>query len=314
MARTKPKKPYYEEQPNRPSEPRGDQILYRELIRGVFPETVMVFQFEGNSVIVVPERYNDRDSPNAMWHQEQPEVVQALLRTSIAYEEIDESHPHLLHFQSRDPWTGFPIFTRPDGPGLEKFLDDKDNKLAMYPPELSGEFVRLDPKFQPLVFRWCLHLLSALKFIHSHGVLYGSIDNRSAWLTSDLSLLLVGFMDADFHDNNGWWARSSVPNVSIKSDIYAWALFAYRLLTNNSHHFWPEIHYFPLEGEPSSMPDDFPAGKVLRNCYTQQYENVDQVWIDFKEAMKSQGYELQGDQLKDFDLAILMGDLNIKDN
>ena len=62
------------------------------------------------------------------------------------------------------------------------------------------------------------------------------------------------------------------------------------------------------------MPDDFPTGKVLRNCYTQQYEKVDLVWVDFEAALKSQGYELQGDQLKDFDLAILMGDLNIKDN
>ena len=49
------------------------------------------------------------------------------------------------------------------------------------------------------------------------------LDVQNFWLSSDTSLLLAntGFMDAEFRDGYGYWGRSSVPNISVKSDIYS---------------------------------------------------------------------------------------------
>jgi hypothetical protein len=102
-----------------------------------------------------------------------------------------------------------------------------------------------------------------------------------------------------------------VPNVSVKSDLYGWALFVYRLMTNN-YHDWPGIQDFPVNGTPT-LPNEFPAGDVLKKCYTQQYEDVGQLQIDFQAAMAEKGYELEGERFKEFDLAYLLEGLNLKE-
>jgi serine/threonine protein kinase len=251
-------------------------------------------------MIIVPGSYDDDDSPQAYWWEDSN--TKHLFKTCIAYETLGDNHPRLLHYLSRDPWTGLPMFTKPTGPSLEKFIED--NNLAMYPPELKQNFIQLSPEFQPLILNWALQLLSALKFIHSHKILYGTLGNQNCWLSSDLSLLLTGFMDAEFRDGYGYRGSSSVPNVSVRSDVYGWALFVYRLMTNN-HHDWPEVRDFPMSGT-RSVPRELPAGDVLRKCYTQQYEDVEQVLADFQAAIMEKGYGLDGNVLKGFALTGLL--------
>jgi hypothetical protein len=243
-------------------------------------------------MVVVPGSYHGDDGLNIPWWEDGE--TKRLLKTCVPYEVLGQNHPCLLHFLSRDSWTGLPIFTIPSGPGLEKFLGD--NSVAMYPPELKQNFLQLGPEFQPLVLRWALQLLSAPKFIHSHNILYGTLDVQNCWLSSDTSLLLAGFMDAEFRDGYGFWGRSSVPTISVKSDIYSWAFFIYRLMTNN-YHDWPDTGEFPTTGT-LDVPSEVPASDVLRKCYTQQYDDAEQVLVDFQAVILGKGYELDGDELK----------------
>jgi serine/threonine protein kinase len=170
----------------------------------------------------------------------------------------------------------------------------------MYPSEPKQNFLQLGQEFQPLVLNWALQLLSALKFIHSHNILYGTLDVQNCWLSSGTSLLLAGFMDAEFRDGYGYWGRSSVHNISVKSDIYSWAFFIYRLMTNN--HDWPDS---------GDVPSEIPASDVLRKCCTQQYEDAEQVLVDFRAVILGKGYELDGDELKGDALADLLGRLTL---
>jgi hypothetical protein len=310
MARTKQwgtDLPGYDTPANRSNYSRPITLTDSKRLTDAFPSTVMVLPLDAHSIIVVPGSYNGDDSLNATWLIEDAEDMKRLIKTCVAYETLGVNHPRLLQFLSRDPWTDMPVFTKPTGPGLEKFA--RHNHVALYPPALNNNFIRLAPEFQPLVLNWALQLLSALRFIHSHNMLYGTLETRSFWLSKDLSLLLVGFMDAAFRDGYGYRGYSSVPNISVKSDLYGWALFVYRLMTNNNQD-WPEIRDFPQDGTPS-LPSDFPAGEVLQKCYTQQYENVQQLWIDLQAAVTRKGYELDGDVLKDFDLNSLLQGLTV---
>ena len=294
---------------NPPNHPRPTTLLSSERLSGAFPDTIMALPLNEHSIIVVPTSYHDDDSPDAYWRADGTDVADRLFKTCIAYETLGENHPCLLPYLSRDLWTGFPVFKKPTGPCLEDFV--KDNHLDLYPPTLEDDHIRLDPKYQPLVLNWALQLLSALKFIHLHNILYGTLYNRSFWLSSDLSLLLMGFMDAAFRDGYGYRGYSSVPNVSVKSDLYGWALFVYRLMTNN-YHDWPGIQDFPMSGTPN-LPNEFPAGHVLKKCYMQQYEDVEQLQVDFQAAMVEKGYELEDEKFKEFDPANLLESLNLNE-
>lgn len=56
------------------------------------------------------------------------------------------------------------------------------------------------PMYLPLIYRWSVHLLSAIEFAHSHEVILGSFDMSNYWLSApSLSLSKVGFVWASFH-------------------------------------------------------------------------------------------------------------------
>jgi hypothetical protein len=116
--------------------------------------------------------------------------------------------------------------------------------------------------------------------------------------------LLADFTDAEFRGGYGYRGHSSVPNISVRSNIYGCALFLYRLMTNG-YHDWPEIRRFPTSGTPN-IPSEVPADNVLvlRKCYTQQYEDVEQVPVEFQAAIIEKGYELDRNALKGFALRV----------
>jgi hypothetical protein len=162
---------------------------------------------------------------------------------------------------------------------------------------LSGGVIKINPKFQPLILYWALQLLSALKVIHSHGIIYGELDNESIQLQSDSSLLLTSFMDADFRDGHGYQGRSSIPDASVKSDIYGWVLFLYRLMTNNDQK-WPEIKDFS-RSHNFDVSSDLPVVEVMRKCVARRYDTVAQLDFEFREGLKAQGYELNEHNLRE---------------
>jgi serine/threonine protein kinase len=167
----------------------------------------------------------------------------------------------------------------------------------IYPPESSGGLIKLHPKFQPLILYWALQLLSAVIFIHSHGIIYRQLDNESIQLQFDLSLLLASFMDADFRDDYKYQGRSSIPDASVKSDIYGWVLFLYRLMTNNDQK-WLEIKDFS-RSHNFDVSSDLPVIEEMRKCVTRQYDTVAQLDFEFQEGLKAQGYELNEHNLRE---------------
>jgi hypothetical protein len=77
-----------------------------------------------------------------------------------------------------------------------------------------------------------MQLLSALEFIHSHQIVYNAVNRKSCFLSANLSLLLVGFVDADFVDSCGNRPdRPGEPESTVEKDIWAWGRFYYTLIT-----------------------------------------------------------------------------------
>jgi hypothetical protein len=156
-----------------------------------------------------------------VWRQ--PPKIYLVYQTCIAYEQIGEDHPQILKYLGPDEWTGFPILARPSGPPLKKFL--LEHSAAMFPPELEDSSIKLSPKYHPLVLSWSLQLLSTLSFIHPHSIIYSAQDLMSVcFLSSTLSLLLVGFLDARFVDEYGYKSVISYNNASVKQDLRTWQL------------------------------------------------------------------------------------------
>ena len=155
---------------------------------------------------------------------------------------------------TRDPWTGFPILTKPSGPPLETFLTQHRNKI------FPADSTQLNASYFPLLASWILQALSALGFIHSHpNFFYHDLCISSCWLSSDLSLSLVGFLAADFKDANGdvhvgfgsfngpamrlnrvKSSASASASVSVKSDLFDWATFVFMLMTGKEPERDPE--------------------------------------------------------------------------
>jgi hypothetical protein len=164
----------------------------------------------------------------------------------------------------------------------------------------------LNPDWQPLVFRWALHYLSALKFIHSHGIVWGSED-LYACLDETLSLRLIGFADSYFddgymngpagHTDSGIYLEFQTGQQTIKADLRAWAWrFAY---------FWPEYNLLCQTTADmlasAKLANILPGAEVLRKCEVGEYETADQVWTDFEAVLLQRGLVVEGDTLKDFD-------------
>jgi serine/threonine protein kinase len=189
----------------------------------------------------------------------------------------------------------------------------KDHETRMYPVESSDSFVTISPSYLPLVLHWALNTLSALKFLHSRNIAYGDIDlDETCWLSADLSLLLIGFIDSMFvepeynelHRSRDW------DLVNVDTDLFAWAALLCILLTKK-----PGVqngYSSRLIGAPNArqniVPDvsghtdfDTIVGDIVRKCFALEYDTADEVWAGFEVVLQSQGYEVEGYGLKGFD-------------
>lgn len=110
---------------------------------------------------------------------------------------------------------------------------------------VSGMLSREDRVMLSLYYRWALQSLSALAFLHSHAICLRSFSSELVWLRSDLSLAITGFVssvidgaDEDYGEDAGWagseWVtyHGEEEGGSIKEDLFHWATFVWRLMTN----------------------------------------------------------------------------------
>lgn len=80
-----------------------------------------------DGVILLPPEYIDDPRPDLSdAGRRQSWEAKRCWKTTIAYEQISSSstypHPHIVPFVYRNPWTAFPILTKPSGPPLDRFL------------------------------------------------------------------------------------------------------------------------------------------------------------------------------------------------
>ncbi|KAJ4371055.1 hypothetical protein N0V86_008750 [Didymella sp. IMI 355093] len=117
-----------------------------------------------------------------------------------------------------------------------------------------------------LYYRWALQALSAMSFFHQHGIFLRVFSSQMVWLRSDFSLAITGFINAVTNDDYPYtnsseehlrdqtsreyydelpceddgmvtdeWIRydedgKEIPGI--KEDLFQWATFVWRLMTN----------------------------------------------------------------------------------
>jgi len=186
----------------------------------------------------------------------------------------------------------------------------------MYSSDSESAPATISGPHRPLVLQWVLQLLSGLRFVHSHGIIFGDLNPSVCWLNSDLSVALVGFVSAQFRDSydvlhlgsthSGDLFRLSEMQrrVSVKSDLFDWANLVFQLMTNRT----PVGPEQPLNTVVAQIARrEFPAlshelmGNVVRKCWMQEYESVDNVNRDVEVYLQEHGYEIEKNHLKEFD-------------
>lgn len=186
----------------------------------------------------------------------------------------------------------------------------------MYPSDSELAPATISGPYRPLVLQWALQLLSGLRFVHSHCIIFGDLNPSACWLNSDLSVALVGFVSAQFRDSydvlhlgsthSGDLFRLSEMQrrVSVKSDLFDWANLVFQLMTNRT----PVGPEQPLNTVVAQIARrEFPAlshelmGNVVRKCWMQEYESVDNVSRDVEVYLQEHGYEIEKNHLKEFD-------------
>jgi hypothetical protein len=304
----RPVHPYYHAPPEPPNYPKSpatpDSVEWPDLeIRRIScGEGIGLHWLNMESCDMRPYIFEDDLSEGATWRTDFD--TYRCFKTCIAYEKINQDHPNILRYIRRHEETGFPVLESPIGPGLKEFLERQAD--SMYSGTLDVDRV-LNPDWEPLVIRWGLQYLSALKFIHSHGIVWCS-SHLYASLDKTLSLKLIGFADSHFDDGymNGpaghtysdvyqEFQRERRP--SIKVDLRVWAIrFA---------SFWPEYSLLlrtTNEGLVfTKLPNVLPGEAVLKKCYLKEYKTTDEVWSDFEAALLQRGLVVEGNDLKDFD-------------
>ncbi|KAH8802493.1 hypothetical protein F5884DRAFT_887029 [Xylogone sp. PMI_703] len=299
--------PYYQRpqpppgQPRRPTQLLSSRYPRYRLIDGLDDSVYLMVlgdDASANEVIFLPRDYDGSDD-DEYW-REQTSGYQ-VLKTSLAYERLRGDHPHIARYLRRDPWNGLPILARPTGPSLNEFIGNHQAK--MYP---AGHVI--SDIFLPLVLNWALQALSALKFIHSHNdFYYNDLTVYNCWLSSDLTLSLIGFLHAEFRDgwgqlNDGSGERKGSlmrmtivkPRADVQSDLFDWGTFMYQLMTNIDPR--EEDHdeaYRQIQAQRFPNLSKDLAGELVAKCWRQYYLNVDELRADMVQFMKGKGYDVE---------------------
>ena len=270
---------YYQHDPP-PTEPRAQRLMKDEgmpfdqsLLQGL-NDSVIPVPLDEKTMILVSRHYDGDDSIDAYWRTDSRSgrIVPRLYKTCAMYERLRDGHPRIVPFIARDQWTGFPILERPSGPPLEQFL--RRNGAVLYPADRGAEYARLEPAMVPLVLKWALDALSALKFLHSKNIAFGRYIRHECWLSADLSLSLVGFYYARYVGP----FESQPGDLGLQSDLFEWAGLVHHLLSKSWD--WPEACSKDISDEDRNrvLPDSFVVREVLLKCWAGSYASAQETW------------------------------------
>jgi hypothetical protein len=184
-----------------------------------------------------------------------------------------------------------------------------------------------------LYYRWALQSLSALSTLHSKGIYLRTFSPQQIWLRSDFSLALTGFIGADITGDKtdyleGGLVRDEIMEFDedalhgcVKEDLYYWATFVWRLMTNDFTDVSPSLKLgcwepcCPVEG--CSKPydenreefderflggmwqhlEEARLGSVLIKAWDKKFESADEVAEETKRVLETLGIEIDGDDV-----------------
>ncbi|KAF2742024.1 hypothetical protein M011DRAFT_472602 [Sporormia fimetaria CBS 119925] len=196
-----------------------------------------------------------------------------------------------------------------------------------------------------LYYRWALQALSALRFFHAHGIYVKVFTARNVWLRSDYSLAIVGIISAvvegdpitqEEFGEGGWvgdeWIEYDLDIAdnpyntrttgSIKEDLFNWATFVWRLMTNEhsdkAHwkrkELWEPVS--PLKGgiltyTPDAYQiltarlqrnlyqrlDERRLGDVLVKAWTEAYNSIEEAIEDIQHIVQKQDLAVERDEV-----------------
>ncbi|GIJ84580.1 hypothetical protein Asppvi_003427 [Aspergillus pseudoviridinutans] len=181
----------------------------------------------------------------------------------------------------------------------------------------------LVPSYRPLIYQRALHLISGLSFVHSKDIVFGDLRIEVCWLEKELSLLLLGFLDAVYkvpgfskrYINQGgryeyepfhpchkrpWDSLLATP----QTDLFVWGCLIYQLMTG----FWPkherqrsdaEIRALFLNRQWPLLETQY-LGGVVRKCWDYGYRDAEHLKTDLIRFLTDEGWEVDGDELRGF--------------
>jgi hypothetical protein len=68
----------------------------------------------------------------------------------------------------------------------------------------SAQSGRIVSYYRPLIYQWAFHLISGLAFVHANDIIFGDLNLTYCWFSPNLSLSIVGFVDAGFRCEARW--------------------------------------------------------------------------------------------------------------
>ena len=189
-----------------------------------------------------------------------------------------------------------------------------------------------------LYIRWSLHLI-ALSSLHFHFVFAGHFNHHSIWMRSDLSLSLTGFLQArvegededaidddigeasyengeefNYIDTASGQHGGPHPRPCVREDLFYWAMFVWRCMTNCHASDGPPLHgeWFPMEcelpegryglGGRGSVKrynklEDEQLGALLVKVWEGGYEGVEEVVQDVQAVAGGLGFVVEGGEV-----------------
>jgi hypothetical protein len=187
-----------------------------------------------------------------------------------------------------------------------------------------------------LYYRWALQALSAISFCHSRSVFLRVFSSQLVWLRLDYSLAITGFISSDvtgdktdYGEEGGWMSDEWMPydetaiHGSVKEDLFYWATFVWRLVTNDftdqSHsdgtQYWEPV--VPIEvsipfGNPDAINilcdrldqslfqelEQARLGSVLLKAWNGKYVSAEEVAEEVRSVASIMGITVNGDEVE----------------
>jgi nitrate reductase NapE component len=144
------------------------------------------------------------------------------------------------------------------------------------------------------------------------------VEESNRWLSSDLSLSIVDFLNAEFRDKwgqlNHGYDRRLGPQMrlihldsfaGIRSDVFHWGTFVYRFITgeepgDEEATEWQIMQLIRAGCFPIISNEFLGLRGIITKCWMQQYTDTGEVRQDLLRFLGRSGYVVVDDAIQDF--------------